>query len=209
MTRDKFNQLRIDGLRSALEDILQELRLDLSGSYAKIENILKNQKDKLVMKQTIEILKADLRDIPLLVVHHRKMFEDIFRYRKIEIIPSQFEEMNDAYSKKLENELNKNGCYAWISRLGGEVISSGAVSLVSTVPTPVDPASTAAYVHSIYTEPGHRKGGASQLVMGTIVEFCRTEGIRRVTLHASEFGRSLYEKMGFTLSDNSMSLFLQ
>jgi GNAT superfamily N-acetyltransferase len=44
--------------------------------------------------------------------------------------------------------------------------------------------------------------------METIVEWCRAEGFGYVSLHASKFGRRLYERMGFEAT-NEMRLYLK
>jgi hypothetical protein len=44
--------------------------------------------------------------------------------------------------------------------------------------------------------------------MDALIKWCRAEGFGSVSLHASPFGRPLYEQMGF-LPTNEMRLFLK
>jgi GNAT superfamily N-acetyltransferase len=60
-------------------------------------------------------------------------------------------------------------------------------------------------VVSMWTEPSHRRRGLGSLVMDAILTWCRVRGIRRLTLHASDEGRPLYERFGFRAT-NEMRL---
>jgi GNAT superfamily N-acetyltransferase len=54
-----------------------------------------------------------------------------------------------------------------------------------------------ALVINVFTEPEWRRRGLGELVMRHLLEWARAEQLDRVVLHASEFGRGVYEKLGF------------
>jgi GNAT superfamily N-acetyltransferase len=60
---------------------------------------------------------------------------------------------------------------------------------------------------NIYVEPDQRRSGIASLLMNTVLDFARSKGAASVTLHASQKGRPLYEKMGFTPT-HELRLFL-
>jgi GNAT superfamily N-acetyltransferase len=60
------------------------------------------------------------------------------------------------------------------------------------------------FVFNVYTDPSHRKQGLARRMMDAIHEWCRAEGIERVVLNASSFGRALYESMGYVAADEPM-----
>lgn len=49
----------------------------------------------------------------------------------------------------------------------------------------------------MYTEPSHRRRGLARKIMTAMLDWCLVQGIKRITLHASDEGRPLYEKLGF------------
>ena len=59
-------------------------------------------------KSDIPVHSATIGDVPILVDHHRKMFEEIWSARGLEIDDHKFEEMDKAHEKKLSEELLKN-----------------------------------------------------------------------------------------------------
>jgi GNAT superfamily N-acetyltransferase len=62
---------------------------------------------------------------------------------------------------------------------------------------PRNPDSRRAYIANIYTKPDYRSRGIARRIMNTILDWCRAEGVEGVALHASPFGRPLYESLGF------------
>jgi GNAT superfamily N-acetyltransferase len=62
-----------------------------------------------------------------------------------------------------------------------------------------------ALIVNVYVEPAWRRRGAARALMVAILDALGARGISRVLLHASEEGRSLYESLGFTAT-NEMRL---
>ena len=151
---------------------------------------------------------AQSEDILILVNHHRLMFEEIYQINNIKTDSKGWEAMDEAYGKKLDLELPVGTCMACGIKIKNRMISSGAITFASMVPLPEDPTSTTAFIHSIYTEPKHRKNGYSKLVLTALIQACKLKGVKRIRLSASEAGLSMYKQFGFKMSNNAMSLFL-
>jgi len=58
---------------------------------------------------------------------------------------------------------------------------------------------------NVFTEPQWRRHGIASLLVKEIVTWSKNQRIDRLLLHASDEGRSLYEKLGFVAS-NEMRL---
>jgi ribosomal protein S18 acetylase RimI-like enzyme len=54
-----------------------------------------------------------------------------------------------------------------------------------------------AYLLNFYVEPEFRGRGLASELLTTAVEDARRRGIKVVSLHASKFGKPLYERNGF------------
>jgi GNAT superfamily N-acetyltransferase len=152
--------------------------------------------------------QARLDDIPTLVSHHRRMFEEILTARNEPFTVSQLESMDKAYAEKLQIQLANGICTAWIIEDKNRIIASGAVSLMTTVPVPADPSCQAAYLHSIYTDKDYRRKGLAHRITETAVRYCKSQGIRRMQLNASDAGCPVYEAIGFRTADNAMRLWI-
>ena len=54
-----------------------------------------------------------------------------------------------------------------------------------------------AIIQNVYTEPEWRRRGLAALLIETIIDWTREQGIESVVLHASEQGRAVYQRLGF------------
>ena len=152
---------------------------------------------------------ATTGDIPLLASHHRRMFEEIWEQKGLVLEAANAKEVENAYIEKLKKEIPAGTCKAWVVQENDQAVASGAISIVSYVPVPSDVNHSAAYLHSMYTEKEFRgKKYARQIIAGAL-EFCKKNRISRVVLNASDAGRPLYEKLGFTSSPETMRMFIQ
>jgi GNAT superfamily N-acetyltransferase len=87
---------------------------------------------------------------------------------------------------------------AWVVEYDGAPVGGGGVQLRPLVPRPghLD-GQPEGLILSVWTDPAHRRRGLATRIMGAILEWCRERGVTRVTLHASEEGRGIYERLGF------------
>ena len=70
-----------------------------------------------------------------------------------------------------------------------------------------DPSPQRAWIVNMYTEPGYRRRGLARRLMDEMIGWCRGRRMTTVYLHASDEGRTLYESLGFTPT-NEMRLHL-
>lgn len=161
------------------------------------------------LEDGFQIRQADTDDIPVLVSHHHLMCEEIEASHSDDQEISKGEEMDVAYTEKLQAQLVSGSCRAWVVEYKQRIVASGAVSIVMLVPVPRDPGGRIAHIHSIFTDRGYRRRGFAQRIMRELIDFCKSQRIRRIQLRASDDGRPLYEKLGFKPAKGIMSLWLQ
>jgi len=88
-----------------------------------------------------------------------------------------------------------------------EVLAGAGIFFHDFAPHWMDLTPTRAYLLNFYTNPEARGRGYSNQLLRAAVEECRTKGVALVTLHASKFGRPIYEKFGFKQSTEMMLRF--
>ena len=85
----------------------------------------------------------------------------------------------------------------------GEIVGGAGLQLRELLPRP----NTAreqlvrgpqGLVVNVYTEPAWRRRGVADALMRELLRWCRGNGIESIVLHASGEGRPLYQKLGFT-----------
>jgi GNAT superfamily N-acetyltransferase len=161
------------------------------------------------MDNSIELIESKMCHIPQLAVHHRMMFEEIWENRSMKINIDAGDKIQNAYAHKLMHEMPAGVCISWGFEDNDRIIASGAITIVSLVPVPHDLSSRTAYLHSVFTEKKYRNKGLAGRIAEKTIEYCRTAGIKRIFLNASDAGKALYENLGFVSSPESMRLFIE
>ena len=140
------------------------------------------------------IREATLKDTLTLVRQRRVMFVEATGAGDTEALDA----MDIAYKKYVEKALPAGNFKAWLTEnKEGEIVAGGGLSICEQPPRPQDDTLRYAYVHSIYTEPSHRRRGLARATLSTIVQWCRENNLKTVTLHAVDVSRPLYESVGF------------
>ena len=157
------------------------------------------------MADDILIRRATVDDAPVIVHHRRAMFTDMGHTD-----PAALEAMEASFAPYVARALGDRWYRGWLALTQDRRVIAGGGLIVREWPSrPVNPAEPRrAYILNVYTEPEYRERGIARRIMSDIVEWCRAQGFRSVSLHASVFGRPLYESMGFEPT-NEMRLRLQ
>lgn len=143
---------------------------------------------------------AGAGDAPTIARHRRLMFDEMGLATGAAL---------DAVERETEAALlhaMTQGYYRhWFAEDGGEIAAGAGVMIARWLPMPQEPALFRVTVLNVYTEPRHRKRGLARRLMLTVIDWCRSQGLACVQLHASDAGRPLYEALGF-MPTNEMRL---
>ncbi len=104
-----------------------------------------------------------------------------------------------------ERMIGEGKYFGWIAVDAGQSVASAGLLILDWPPHPFDPeGELRGYLLNVYVEPEHRKRGLAH----ELVERCMAEAGRRkirvVTLHSTQAGRSIYERLGFHATNEMM-----
>ncbi len=88
-----------------------------------------------------------------------------------------------------------------------EVIAGAGIFFHEFAPHWMDLTPQRGYLLNFYTAPDARGQGHAKLLLNEAVAIVRARGLQLVTLHASKFGRPIYEGYGFKQSTEMMLRF--
>ena len=106
----------------------------------------------------------------------------------------------------IERKLPNGEFRTWFAEMDGKIVATGALLFFDRAPTFQNPLGLEAYILSIYTRPAWRGQGIAARMMKLITSHAWEAGAGRVFLHASEAGRPVYEKLGFTAPNTEMEI---
>ena len=85
-------------------------------------------------------------------------------------------------------------------------IGAGGVSFYHVMPTYHNPSGKKAYIMNMYTAPEYRRQGIARRTLDLLVAEAKEQGVLQISLEATEMGRPLYEKYGFSAMQDEMEL---
>lgn len=155
------------------------------------------------MTNAITIRQATTADIPSIVTQRRRMFEDMGHTN-----PALLDAAKSEFVRWVEERLINGRYLGWMAvEPGGETIAGAGLWLQDWPPGFFDLSPYRGYILNVYTNPEFRGRGLARQLVQAAVDWCAAQHIRIITLHYSDQGRPIYEKMGFTLN-NEMRLIL-
>lgn len=120
-------------------------------------------------------------------------------------IAAAFDDMAAATELWLRHAIPSHVYRGWMAVTeSGEVAAGGGLIVIPWPPGPITMDPRCGFVFNVYTQPLHRKQGLARQLMDAMHAWCRSEGIERVVLNASSFGKPLYEAMGYVVTNEPM-----
>ena len=153
------------------------------------------------VSEGISLRQATLEDARTIAKHRRLMFRDMGYADE-----AALDAMMARFLPWLEKKIASRDYLAWLAVTSDDLVVAGAgLWLMDWPPHMVGSSLRRGNILNVYTDPQFRRRGLAKHLMQTALEWCKTNQIDFVILHASKEGRRLYESLGF-LDSNEMRL---
>ena len=152
----------------------------------------------------IHYRKATLEDLEVLV---RTRIEVLRAANKLEADADMSEVSRQSWLY-YQNALSNGTHTAYLVYDGSRFVGAGGVSYFQVMPTYHNPSGNKAYIMNMYTHPDYRRKGIAYRTLELLVEDIKSREITSISLEATDMGRPLYEKFGFTKMKDEMELVL-
>ena len=159
------------------------------------------------MKPDVRVRHATLQDADIIARHRAGMFYDMG-----EIPDHLFEAFRSRSAERLRDMLQSGEYAGWLAGLTNKpdnIIAGAGVQLRQVLPHPANNEAFAEGRHglivNVFTEPEWRRQGIAEKLLKEIIHWSKEQKLDRLVLHASEYGRGLYERLGFVVT-NEMRL---
>ncbi|HZF14769.1 MAG TPA: GNAT family N-acetyltransferase [Steroidobacteraceae bacterium] len=140
----------------------------------------------------LSIRLAGTGDAPAIARHRRLMFDEmgLASGAALEVVERETQ-------AALLHAMTEGYYRHWFAEDGGAILAGAGVMIARWLPMPQEPALFRATILNVYTEPALRQRGLARRLMRTVIDWCRSQELACVQLHASDAGRPLYEALGF------------
>jgi len=109
-----------------------------------------------------------------------------------------------AIKQYLKTALSDDRFVAWIALESDNIIATSGLSFSTVPPSFKCLNGKVAYVMNMFTLSDYRNQGIGTELLKLIVDEAKNRGYTRITLHATDMGKTLYEKYGFIDSNGYM-----
>ncbi len=149
-------------------------------------------------RSAVRVRRATMEDVPALVHQRVSMYREMGEMSK-----SNAQELTSASGRYFRAAITSGEYVAWLAVAGEkqeEVLAGAGLIVRPMIPRPAPDGNIEVRegtVVSVYTELAWRRKGFGALVMKHVIAYARENQINRLSLHASDDGRPLYETLGF------------
>lgn len=152
----------------------------------------------------IEILKAGLEDVPLLMEWRMRVLREVFSIPE-DTDTTLLESANLKYYEQHLHDDSHTACFAR-SKDTGKIIGCGGICYQEEMPSPDNHGGFCGYLMNIYTLPEYRGAGTGRAVVQFLIRDARERNVEKIYLESSGSGRRLYEELGFSEMQGYMKL---
>lgn len=142
----------------------------------------------------IEIKRATIDDIETLMSWRMEVLCDVFSIDKNADLTELTANNREYYLRELPTE-GHIACFAYKD---GQIAGCGGICIYNEMPSPDNPSGMCAYLMNIYTRPMFRGQGIGRKTASWLIKQAEEKGITKIYLEASDSGKPMYQKMGFS-----------
>lgn len=132
--------------------------------------------------------------------HWLAMFEEVGKLFERDLPP----DWRDRFTGYFRRRMEAGDAAFFVAESGGEVVATAGAILRDGYPAAID-ALRCGYVFGVRVAPGFRRRGLAERLTREAIGFLQRAECRNIRLHASPFGRPIYERLGF-VPTNEMQL---
>lgn len=105
----------------------------------------------------------------------------------------------------MERALSSDSWRCWAAMVEGQIVGQVWVHLIEKIPNPLAELENHAYITNLYVQENAR-GGMGNGLMDIALAWCWAQEIDTVILWPTELSRTLYQRKGFAVTPDVMSL---
>jgi GNAT superfamily N-acetyltransferase len=158
------------------------------------------------MSEQFCVRLANPADADIIGWHRARMFQDMG-----EVAGDAFEILRAKAHAQLKDWLRRGDYVGWLATPADKpemVVGGAGIQLQPILPRPVNRSTIGqgrqGTIVNVFTEPQWRRRGIAGSLLEEIINWSRNEQLDRLILHASDDGRTVYERLGFIESNEML-----
>ena len=138
--------------------------------------------------------------------------ESIVNMRMRMLVETTDDPMPDGLEKQIRRFVRRHmedgTCMGVLAEQNGQVIADAVIYLFETMPDEINMVGRTAMLYNVYTIPEFRDQGIMTKMLPVVIELAREAGAVELKMTAAPKAIPLYERMGFRVNEDDMSMIL-
>lgn len=138
--------------------------------------------------------------------------ESIVNMRMRMLVETTDDPMPDGLEKQIRRFVRRHmedgTCMGVLAEQNGQVIADAVIYLFETMPDEINMVGRTAMLYNVYTIPEFRDQGIMTKMLPVVIELAREAGAVELKMTAAPKAIPLYERMGFRVNEDAMSMIL-
>lgn len=144
--------------------------------------------------------EARIAELPAIANHWIAMFEEVGKHRESEFDP----DWRERFVRFFTAEIERGDAAYFVAIDGEQIVGTAGARMTDGYPAAIHGVSNG-YVFGVHVDTRYRGKGIATMLTQRAIDFLKARNPWAIRLHASRFGRSIYEKLGFAPT-NEMQL---
>ena len=157
-------------------------------------------------KNSYQLLRATQEDIGFFVELRNNELKELIKSDFEETRQSDLDQMTLSFTNYISDGLTNGTMVLVKATFDKEIVATGAASIIDFPATPKNFIGKAAYIHTMYTIPNHRRKGLAKRILDELIAWCKEKRLKLIILAASDEGMKLYGSKGFKVWNTWMYL---
>ena len=138
--------------------------------------------------------------------------ESIVNMRMRMLAETTDDPMPDGLDKQIRRFVRRHmedgTCMGVLAEENGQVIADAVIYIFETMPDEINMVGRTAMLYNVYTIPEFRDQGIMTKMLPVVIELAREAGAVELKMTAAPKAIPLYERMGFRVNEDAMSMIL-
>ena len=114
--------------------------------------------------------------------------------------------IDDEVESFLRRRIEDGSLIEWVAEDNGRIVATSAIVFYDFPPSFENPHGMRGYITNMYTAPDYRGRGLAPILLDKLVDEAKARDVHIIFLAASELGKPVYRKYGFSEAPEWMEL---
>ncbi|PHJ57954.1 hypothetical protein VF14_25840 [Nostoc linckia z18] len=119
---------------------------------------------------------------------------------------TEIEAIAAATRNYLADKIPQGEFLVWVAEVENQIVGTSGLVLFTRPPYDGNLSGLEAYIMNVYTIPQWRNQGIATALLKETISFVKETEAKRIWLHTTKDGKSLYEKLGFISTTKEMEI---